>query len=122
MKIKIGNFELIHSGEIITIGDNPITIRLSDEIEGDFTFIINFVNDHEVKESLTKYTEIDHFTLQIDFKNFDGFSGGGNSELITLGTLRKLPLYFNYRVFDLKNVGKTLIYNFYVGKEAGNGK
>ena len=122
MKIKIGNYELIHSGLVMTIGDSPITIKLPDEIEGDYTFIINFVTDNENKDSVTKYTGIDKFTLQMDFKNFDGFLGGGNSELIELGTLRNLPLYFNYRVFDLKNVGKTLMYNFYVGKEADNGK
>jgi hypothetical protein len=122
MKIKIWNYELIHSGTIISIKDNPITIKLSDEIEGDFTFIINFVTDNEKKETITQYTSIDKFTLQIDFKNFNGFMGGGNTELMTLGTLRHLPLYFNYRVFDLANVGKTLMFNFYVGNEVQDGK
>ncbi|WP_163716779.1 DUF6864 domain-containing function [Mangrovibacterium lignilyticum] len=121
MQIKLGDFELIHSGVVITIDDNPITIKLPDEIEGDYTFIINFVTDNDNKDAVTKYTAIDKFTLQIDFKNFDGFMGGGNSSLITLGSLRNLPLYLNYRVFDLNNVGKTLMYNFYVGKEVENG-
>jgi len=121
MEIKIGDYDLIHSGIIITIKDNPITIKLPDEIEGDFTFIINFIADKENKETVTKYTSIDKFTLQIDFKNFDGFMGGGNSDLISLGTLRHKPLYFNYRVFDLATVGKSLLFNFYVGKEAQNG-
>ena len=121
MQIKLGDYELIHSGVVITIDDNPITIKLPDEIEGDYTFIINFVTDNDNKDSVTKYTVIDKFTLQIDFKNFDGFMGGGNSSLITLGTLRNLQLYLNYRVFDLSNVGKTLMYNFYLGKEVENG-
>lgn len=121
MEIKLGNYELIYSGVIITIDNHPITIKLPDEIEGDFTLVLNFVVDKENKEAVTKYTPIDKFTLQIDFKNFNGFQGGGNTNLITLGTLRNQPLYMNYRVFDLSNVGKTLMYNIYVGKEASNG-
>lgn len=121
MQIKLGNFELIHSGIILTIEDNPVSIKLTDKIEGDYTFLINFIIDNEKKESITKYTTIDKFTLQIDFINFDGFMGGGNTDLISLGTLRYLPLYFNYRVFDLIGVGKTLMFNFYLGKEGQNG-
>lgn len=122
MKIKVGNYELIHSGTIIAIKDNPISIKLKDEIEGDCTFIMNFGTDNEKKEAFANFTVIDRLTLQIDFKNFDKYAGGGNTELIHLGTLRLLPLYFNYRVFDLTNVGKTLLFNFYVGEEVENGK
>ena len=121
MIIQVGEYELIKSGNILTIKDSPVTIKLIDEVEGDYTFIINFVQDTENKETVTKYTAIDKFTLQIDFKNFDGYQGGGNTNLINLGTLRKKELFFNYRVFDLTNVGKTLIFNFYTGKEGNNG-
>ncbi|MBI9069069.1 MAG: hypothetical protein JEZ09_17360 [Salinivirgaceae bacterium] len=121
MEINLGKYELVHSGVVICIKDNPITIKLKDDIEGDFTFIINFVQDSESKDSITKFTTIDKFTLQIDFKNFDGFQGGGNTELLNLGTLKHKPLYLNYRVFDLKNVGKTLIFNFYAVKEVNHG-
>ncbi len=117
MQIKIGNYDLVHSGIIIAIKDNPITIKLQDEIEGDYTFIINFIADNDNTDSVTKFTGIDKFTLQIDFKNFDRFVGGGNTDLVELGTLRHRPLFLNYRVFDLANVGKTLMFNFYVGKE-----
>lgn len=121
MKISIGKYELVHSSTIIGIGDNPITIKLPDEIEGDFTFIINFVQDNENKDTVTKYTAIDNYTLQIDFKNFNGAIGTGNTELIRLGTLKKKPLYLNYRVYDLATVSKALLFNFYVEKEVENG-
>lgn len=121
MQVKVGDYKLVYSENIIGIKDYPIIITLPDDIEGDFKFIFNFKKDSENKNSTTKFTTIDNYSLQIDFNNFDGFMGGGNSELIQVGTLRKLPLYINYRIFDLANVGKTLILNFYSREEANYG-
>lgn len=121
MEISIGDYELVYSGTIIGIGDDPIKIKLPDEIEGDFSFEINFIQDSVDKKTVTNYTAIDNFTLKIDFMNFNGCMGAGNTTLIKLGTLRKKPLYLNYRVFDLATVSKALLFNFYVGKEDTNG-
>ncbi|MGD1838848.1 MAG: DUF6864 domain-containing function [Nitrososphaeraceae archaeon] len=71
MQIKIGDYKLVYSDNIIGIKDNPIVVTLPDEIEGDFNFIFNFRKDTENKESKTKITSIDNFKLQIDFINFD---------------------------------------------------
>lgn len=106
---------------IIQIKDLPIKIKVPDEIEGDFTFLINFNSDIENKETTSKFTAIDRFTLQVDLQNFNNFQNGGNTDLIKIGTLRKKYLYLNYRVFDLASVGKTFLFNFYTGKEATNG-
>ena len=122
MKINVGEYELVHSGTVIGIKDNPITIKLPDPIEGDFVFIINFVQDPENKETVTKYTAIDNNTVQIDFKNFNGCMGTGNSNLIPIGSLKGRSLFWNYRVFDLVKVSKAFMFNFYVGKEVENGK
>jgi hypothetical protein len=122
MEISIGDYKLLYSGIIIQIKDHPIKIKIPDEIEGDFTFILKFSLDKVNPESIFKSTVIDKFTAQLDFINCDGFIGGGNTELINLGTLRHFPLYLNYRIFDLQPTGKSLIYNFYLGKEVENGK
>jgi len=121
MEIKVGNYVLIHSGTVIDIKDNPISITLPDDIEGDYTFIFNFKRDTNNKNPTTNISVIDKYKLQIDLVNFEGFMGGGNSELIEVGTLKKKPLFLNYRIFDLTNVGKTLIFNFYIRKEVKNG-
>ena len=120
IEIELGEFELIHSGVIIQIKDSPIKIKIPDAVEGDYTFLINFISDNENKESISNFTPIDKFTVQIDFKNFDNFQGGGNTELTEMGTLKNKPLFINYRVFDLRNVGKTFLFNFYTRKEVGN--
>jgi hypothetical protein len=121
MEITLGEYELVHSGLVIQIKDMPIKIKVPDEVEGDFTFLINFISDTENKEATSKFTAIDKLTLQVDLKNFNNFQNGGNTELVNIGTLRKKQLYLNYRVFDLTNVGKTFFFNFYTGKEIING-
>jgi hypothetical protein len=107
MDIELGEFQLVHSATIIEIPD---------EIEGDFTFLIYFINDPSSKDSTTNLKDINNFCLQIEFVNFENFQGGGNNEVIHVGTLRNVPLYINYRVFDLTTIGKTLIINFYTKK------
>lgn len=42
MEIKLGEYTLVHSGLVIQIDSLPITVKLNDEIEGDYTFIFNF--------------------------------------------------------------------------------
>ena len=48
MKITIGEYELIASGQVIQIEGNPIKITLPDELEGDFTFIKELLADTNV--------------------------------------------------------------------------
>ncbi|PKA14338.1 DUF6864 domain-containing function [Leptospira haakeii] len=121
MKITFGEYELVHSGVLIEIKDNPIKIVLPDEIEGDYSFLINFESNSEIKEPKTNIKRIDRFTLKIDFINFTNFQGGGNTNLIELGTLKNRPLYFNYRIFDLPTAGKSILFNFYI-REHENGE
>jgi hypothetical protein len=121
MKINVGNYELVYSGSVICINDITITMVLPDPIEGDFTIKINFIQDITTRDVLTRRTAIDKFTLQMDFVNFKGHHNIGNTELMRLGTLKHQPLFFNYRVADLENVGMTLTYNFYIQKEVNNG-
>lgn len=120
MSIKIGEYELVSSGQVIQIDDNPISITLPDEIEGDFSFLINFKKNTEDPQVITRLTQIGKFLLQIDLINFEGQINAGSTQPINVGTLRNIPLYLNYRVLDLLNTGKTFIYNFYTKKEVTN--
>lgn len=115
MKITSGEYELIYSGQVISIKDNPIEVVLPDEVEGDFKFIFKFIKDESVKGSQTRRSAKGKFELEISFLNFDGFTGGGNAELLEVGTLKNQNLFLNYRVFDLVS-GKTILFNFYLKK------
>ena len=121
MEIKLGEYTLVHSGLVIQIDSLPITIKLIDEIEGDYTFIFNFSNETSEKGVASRFVTIDTHTLQINLINFNSIQNGGNTEPIDVGTLRKKPLFLSYRIFDLPNCGKTIQFNFYI-KEAKDGK
>jgi hypothetical protein len=121
MKILIEDLELVHSGVVIQVKNYPIKVILPDNVEGDFTFIFNFLNDVNQKSANVKYNSIDKFILGIDFINFENQTSLANVDIVEVGTLKKRKLYFNYRVFMHINTGKTLIFNFYVGKEVHNG-
>ena len=121
MKITIEDFELIHSGVVIQVKNYPIKVILPDNIEGDFTFIFNFLRDTSVKGATVKLKPIDNLTLAMDFLNFENQISLANTDLIPVGSLRKRLLYFSYRVLMHQNTGNTLIFNFYAGKEVKNG-
>lgn len=122
MKIFIEDYELVHSGVVIQIKNYPIKVTLLDKIEGDYTFIFNFINDNNEHDIITKYNSTDKYTLYVDFVNFDKSNYVGNNELIEVGTFRKDPLFLQYRVSSLDNLGYTLTFNFFVKKETQNAK
>lgn len=121
MKITIEDFELVHSGTVIQVKNYPIKVVLPDDIEGDYTFLFNFLNDTSVTGANVKLNNIDTFTLSIDFINFENQISLASTDVILVGTLKKRLLYFSYRVLIHQNTGKTLIFNFYCGKEVKNG-
>jgi hypothetical protein len=117
MKIQLENYELLYSGSIILIDDLPLQMTLSDEIEGDLVIIFKFKKDASVNGSITRLTPIDTLHLDIEFINFIGSEEIGNTKLMELGTLRKIPLFLNYRINVLKGVSRTVLLNFYLRKE-----
>lgn len=121
MEIKIGEYKLVHSGLVIQINNLPITVKLTDEVEGDYTFIFNFSTNTNEKGVQSQFNAIDTHTMQINLLNYNSIQNGGNTEPIDVGTLRKKPLFISYRIFDLPNCGKTVQFNFYV-KEVKDGE
>jgi hypothetical protein len=118
MKVQLGNYELIYSTTIILIEDFPIQVTLEDEIEGNIEIAFRFTKDELNKGSITKTSAVDKFHLNIEFVNFLGTEVIGNINPLELGTLRKIPLYLNYRITSLRGTSRTMILNFYLRKEA----
>lgn len=119
--ITSGNLEVLHSGSIIQIKDEPINITLTGKTETPLNFVFIFKDDKNDKETVTNYNLIDEFTLEITFINFNSSLGTGNTDLIDLGSIDNRKLFFNYRIYSIKNLGKTLHYSFYIGEEVKNG-
>lgn len=118
--VKIGNYELLESITVIDIDSEPISVNLEGEGRG-LTFIFSFIKDETVSGAQINHAVVDDNTAEVKIINADGFLGGGNTKLISLGTLKKRNLYYNFRIFGLKDSGNTIILNFYLGEEVNNG-
>ncbi len=118
--VKVGKYELLESITVIDIDSEPISVNLEGDERG-LTFIFNFIKDEKVSEAQINYTVVNDNTAEVNIINADGFLGGGNTKLISLGTLNRRNLYYNLRVFGLHNSGNTIILNFYLGEEVNNG-
>lgn len=118
--VKIGNYDLIESITVIDIDSEPISVNLNGEETG-LTFIFRFIKDEKKSDPEINYSIIDNNTAEVKIINADGFLGGGNTNLISLGNLNNRKLYYNFRIFGLHNSGNTIILNFYLGEEVTNG-
>lgn len=118
--VKVGNYELLESITVIDIDSEPISVNLEGEETG-LTFVFSFVKNENVSGAQINYAVTGANTAEVKITNADGFMGGGNKKLISLGTLNKRNLYYNFRVFGLQDSGNTIILNFYLGEEVNNG-
>lgn len=121
MKIKTGQYDVLYSGTVIQIKGEPIEITLPDLKDNPLILIIKFIDDKNEKGMVTNFNLLDKHSLEITFTNFNNSLGVGNTELTELGTLNDRKLFFNYRVYDIKSIGKTFHYTFYSGEEVKNG-
>jgi hypothetical protein len=114
MIVTTGDYQVFASGQVIQIGENPIKVTLPDDIEGDFSFTFRFKNDDTTTQALTNIKNIDLFHTEFEFVNFNRQLNIGPNSPVAVGTLRRIPLFFNYRVSDLPGSGKILLFNFYL--------
>lgn len=121
--VSIDNLELIHSVFVISVKGKPMTVTLSDDEGGsDLNLIFEFIDDDKEKEDehTKKFSAINDTTLKITFTNYNSFLGGGNKELIHIGTFKNRRLYLSYRIFSLEGAGQTILINLYLGEEVSH--
>jgi hypothetical protein len=121
MKIKAGENEVIYSGTVVSILNEPIVFDFPKE-HASLRFIMNFVDDRSDGKSQAKFNAIDAKTMEILFVNFARDLGTGNTNLLHIGHINGRKLYFNYRIYSIKSISNTLHYTFYLGKEEKNAK
>ena len=119
IEIRTGEYEVIYSGTVIGIIDEPIEIKFSAEY-AHLRFVINFKNDESQIGTIVTSTPIDKTTRGLNFVNFLDALGTGNRTLLEVGYFNNRLLFLNYRVFAIAGISKTLHYTFYLGKEGSN--
>ncbi len=118
MKIKIGEYDILESGTIVAVENEPIDFFLIENLG--FTVRIVFENDLEVKESRVKGEPYDKVGAKLTLTNFNSI-GIGNVSPMHIGTLNNRELFINYRVYSLDKGAKTFHYTWLLGKEVKDG-
>lgn len=115
MRIKSGDFDVLYSGTINGVKDQPIEFDFP-ESQGALKLIIKFENDKTIKESTSKIEFPASKTMKIIIINANATYGVGNTNLMLLGYVSQRKLYLNYRVYSVSELSKTLHYTFYLGE------
>lgn len=121
MKVEIGNYEVVSSGTIIGVVNEPIIFHIEDLI-----FEIVFIDNKEDKEQrIFPVIPPDGKKMTITFQNFNNGLGTGSTKPFNVGFINDKTLSFNYRIYSLtEEAGKLLHYTWLLKKEEGgqNGK
>lgn len=109
MKIKLGKYEVLSSGTVVGILNEPITFYIEDLV-----FDIVFKNDVNVEgKKVEGIVSDDSSKMFVYFINFNDQLGAGNTKPMRLATINDRDLYLNHRVYALTDdAGKTLHYTW----------
>ena len=105
-KVKVGEFDLIESGSIITMKDANIHFFIQD-LEYEFRF--TKAEGNELKINIVSNTGK---KLVVELQNFDNSLGAGNINPMPMGTVNGNDMYLLYRVTQLDEGGKTMHYSW----------
>ena len=117
MEVYIGNLKLVESTTICVPNNESFKITLPDEVEGNFTFEFEFVNDPKINEIMTNTKVETESILKVRLINFDKNSQTANTERIPVGTLKKHKLFLSYFVNNLNVTLKIVTINFLISEE-----
>jgi hypothetical protein len=113
--LKIGNYDLLDSGTMLTIKNQPVRFQIAET----FILIFNFRENKDRPETYQENRSIDASTIEYDLYNLSAINGFGFTTLWMIGTYQKRKVYFNYRAFYSGNpeLAPILTYTFYLGEE-----
>lgn len=120
MKIKIGEYEVLGHGTIVSIPNEPVRFEI-EKLVCEF----HFVEDSEAEEMSLKAEVLqDDQTMILTFVNFNNNLGTGNISPLKLGYINDKSLFLNYRIYALnggdggEKAGKTIHYTWLTKKKS----
>jgi hypothetical protein len=121
MKQKIGEFDILETGTIVGILNEPIYFFINEDV--DFVVRIEFVYDKtQIDPPHTRKAEkYGRRGVKIVFTNYNYPTGIGNSSPLRLGAYKSRELFLNYRLYSLEKAGMLIHYTWLLGKEVVNG-
>jgi hypothetical protein len=113
MTIKIGSYEVISSGTVVSVENESLDFIFSEF--NNYIVRFNFVEDIEtIDKSRAKVEAFSANGIQFYFTNYNSPLGTGNIKPLKIGTVKNnmLELYINYRIYSLQKGGKHIHYSF----------
>lgn len=104
--IKVGDFDLLESGSIITMKDADIQFK----IKG-LEYVLRFVNTEEGKAKIQMVSN-DGKRLVLELQNFNDPIGGGNISPLPMGVIEGKQVFLLFRISQLEDGGKTMFYSW----------
>ena len=120
MEIKVGQYDVLKDGTIISNENEPIDFVFIKEIG--FTIRVFFKTELSINDPKIQAEKFDKVGALLTFYNFDNSIGIGNVEPMLVGAFNNRQLFLNYRVYSLDKGGKSFHYTWLLGKEVENGK
>jgi hypothetical protein len=113
MNIKLGSYDVLHSGSVIEIKGLPIIV----EVSKTFKFIFQFVDNQTVFNSPKISTEVKGNSLIINLIDFFKSGTNGNVEPMLVATYHGKNLYLMFRVSRFTSeLPRSLSFTFYLGE------
>ena len=114
----VGDLELVFTGDVLSLDDNPIEIIFEGE-PFDGKIIFSFEDDDDADEQDIQFgAKDDGETLEVKFKNFKPPIGGATlSENKQIGEVGDKKLLFNFLLRTIGN-SRVLTYFLYLSGDA----
>lgn len=118
IKIKMGEYDLLESGSIITEKGALVHFFLQD-----LEYVLSFIEDETVPLQIRTKSNTGK-KMELELVNFKDPFGAGNISPFPMGRIGELQIFLLLRVSALKEGGKTIQYSWYTKqlKKENNGK
>ena len=107
MKIKMGDYDLLESGSIITEKDATVHFYVQD-----LEYVLSFIDDETAPIQIRTKSNTGK-RMELELVNFKDPFGAGNISPFPMGRIGAQQLFLLLRVSSLKEGGKTILYSWY---------
>lgn len=107
-----GNAHVIASGSVVSFRGAPVMVTFGPPEER-LRLSLEFKESADAKElTVERILEGDH--LRLVLTNFSQPLGAGSRQPLEVGKLRGRPLFLHFRIYDLRESDKTVMYTLYL--------
>jgi hypothetical protein len=119
IKIKNGDYEVLDTGSVIGIINEPIDFIINEDPE--FIIRMLFITDDKLNRAEANAEKYGAIGIKITFINFNQSLGIANPTPMKIGKYFGKDLFLNFRIYYIEGKGHHLLYTWMVREEVANG-